>query len=65
MKIYLVTQKYQGYDTYDAVVVVAENELEAVKATKGKIFHSSMSVEEIDVSDYNESAEILASFNAG
>lgn len=31
MKLYLVKQAYQGYDTYDSMVVAAENEEDAYR----------------------------------
>ena len=65
MNIYLIQQEYQGYDTYDAVLVIAETEEEAINLCSDKIYHYSRTVDRIDVDDYDEATIIIQSFNAG
>ncbi len=65
MKLYLLTQDWQGYDTYDAIVVAARTELEALELTKDKIYDSSMEIRIIAESTNEPLGEVIGSFNAG
>lgn len=68
MKIYLVsTNERVSYDEYDAVVVIAESEDDAINLAKlCHLFGNNLSVSEIGIAhDDQQRGEVLASFNAG
>ena len=65
MKIYLVSQPLQGYDTYDAVVVIAKDEAQALELTDGKIY-CDVKIECIgNALEGSEAGLVCESFNAG
>ena len=77
-KIYLVTVEECGYDEYDSMVVIANNEQEAIEMCKAQDYEGGTSwgcdgfvkeqgkitAKEIDLNT-NNSQIILTSFNAG
>lgn len=75
-KIYLVTVEEHGYDEYDGMVVIANNEQEAIEMCKAEDYNSywgcdgfvkkqgKITAKEIDLNT-NNSQIILTSFNAG
>lgn len=77
-KIYLVTVEECSYDEYDSMVVIANNEQEAIEMCKAKDYESDntygydgfikdqekITAKEIDLNT-NNSQIILTSFNAG
>jgi hypothetical protein len=75
-KIYLVTVEEWGYDEYDSMVVIADNEQEAIEMCKSEDYNSTwgcdgfvkiqgeITAKEIDLNT-NNSQVILQSFNAG
>lgn len=77
-KIYLVEVEECGYDQYDSMVVIADNEQEAIEMCKARDYESDTSwgcggfikeqgkitAKEIDL-NANNSQIILTSFNAG
>jgi hypothetical protein len=69
MNIYLVSTKDRvSYDEYDAVVVIAENEKEAIIIAKKSCgnFKHNLEILDIGIAHNNqEKGEVLASFNAG
>lgn len=63
--LYICAQDYQGYDTYDSVLVVADSEEEALQLCSAKIYKNPL-VSKIGTTDlYAESQELMDSFNAG
>lgn len=77
-KIYLVTVEKCGYDQYDSVVVIADNEQEAIDLCKGSDYDTAIwfsddgyflksqgkiTAKEIDLN--SKTQVILSSFNAG
>lgn len=69
MKIYLVsTNDRVSYDEYDAVVVIAESEDDAVNLAKEKCYNfgNNLAIYDIGIAhDDQQRGEVLASFNAG
>ena len=71
MKVYNVYPDHCGYDQYDGVVVVAENEAQALEMLKNPpyggatYFESSQGKINIEEVDLTKPSVILASFNAG
>jgi hypothetical protein len=69
MKIYLVsTNDRVNYDEYDAVVVIAENDKDAIAIAKDKCYNfgNNLSVSDIGIAHNDQQrGEVLASFNAG
>ena len=75
-KIYLVTVEEYDYDEYDSMVVIANNEQEAIEMCKAEDYNSTwgcdgfvkkqgkITAKEIDLNT-NNSQIILTSFNAG
>ncbi len=76
-KIYLVEVEEWDYDQYDSMVVIADNEQEAIEMCKSKDYESDfltgvgfvkeqgkITAKEIDLNT-NNSQIILTSFNAG
>lgn len=75
-KIYLVTVEEYSYDEYDSMVVIANNEQEAIEMCKAKDYNTiwgydgfvrkqgKITAKEIDLNT-NNSQIILTSFNAG
>jgi len=66
MKVYKIKANTWGYDEYDEVIVVAENEEKAfMLVEKEKYFGSSQCPLKVVEVNLNEERIILASFNAG
>lgn len=69
MKIYLVsTNERVHYDEYDAIVVIAESEEEAISLAKEKCYNfgNNLAVSDIGIAHDDQSkGEVLSSFNAG
>ncbi len=69
MKIYLVsTRDKVGYDEYDAIVVIAESEEDAINLAKEECynFRDNLEVSDLGIAhDGLQRGKVLASFNAG
>ena len=69
MKIYLVSTKDRvDFDEYDAVVVIAESEDDALNLAKDICYNfgNNLAVSDIGIAhDDQQRGEVLASFNAG
>lgn len=70
LKIYLLQQDYQGYDTYDSMVVISDSEENAKKESINEygywIEDLSFSISEIGLASLGQKEGVLvASFNAG
>jgi len=72
MKLYLVDVKEYGYDDHDAVVICAENEMDAIKAVKENEHlyfpeNEKMTCKEVGIAHkrIKKNEIVIASFNAG
>ena len=70
MKVYIVYPDRYGYDQYDGVVIVAENEMQVLEMLKDPpykdtYFESSQGEIHIEEVDLTKPSVVLDSYNAG
>ena len=77
MKLFLIDTGHTGEDTYDRILVVAKNRVDAdrwytttfvphrIREAERSSYLEDYQIEEIDLDAYSEATELLSSFHAG